>query len=191
MNNFFIFIHPSSDGAYYGMAMSVWVSVRACVRLSIWVSVRPFSALFPTSFDILSWNFAYDFVSKYYRSSVVTLRQLLKKLCPFWDLENTWNTQFSALFSYMLWHIKLNFAYDFFYCSTTNQVKFECRQFASIFVAVMPILELRTQEIRSFPHFSSTCFDILSRNFAYDFFFTVLLLYYRSSTSVVNLRQFL
>ena len=36
----------------------------------------------------------------------------------------------------------------------------------------------------SFPHFSPTCFDIFSWNFAYEFVF----LYYRSSSSVVNLR---
>ena len=34
----------------------------------------------------------------------------------------------------------------------------------------------------SFPHFSPTCFDILSWNLAHDF----LLMYYRSSSSVVN-----
>ena len=37
-----------------------------------------------------------------------------------------------------------------------------------------------------FPHFSHTCFDILSWNFAHDF----VLMYYRSSSSVVNFRQF-
>ena len=77
--------------------------------------------------------------------------------------------------------LRWNFAYDFV------DFKFECRQFASIFVGVMSLLELRILEIRSFPHFSLTCFDILSWNFANDF----VLLYYRSSSSVVNLRQFL
>ena len=38
-----------------------------------------------------------------------------------------------------------------------------------------------------FPHFSHTCFDILSWNFAHDF----VLMYYRSSSSVVTLPQFL
>ena len=38
-----------------------------------------------------------------------------------------------------------------------------------------------------FPYFSPACIGILSCNFAYDF----LLLYYRSSSIVVNLRQFL
>ena len=80
--------------------------------------------------------------------------------------------------------MKWNFAYDF--CFTVLQIKFECRQFASIFVGVMPLLELRILEIHSFPHFSLTPFDILSWKFAYYFVF----LYYRSSLSVVNLRLF-
>ena len=37
-----------------------------------------------------------------------------------------------------------------------------------------------------FPHFSPTCFDIVSRNFTHNF----VLMYYRSSFSVVTLRQF-
>ena len=148
-------------------------------------------------------------------------------------------SQFSALFSYMLWHIDLkfcvslycyarkikfechqfpslfagvmllfnfkllqicsfphfsptcfnilssNFVYDF--VLNVPQSKFECRHFASIFVGVMPRCELRILEIHSFPHFSLTCFDILSWNFAYDF----VLLYYRSTSSDINLRQFL
>ena len=85
----------------------------------------------------------------------------------------------------MLWHIELKFC--IWLCFTVLQIKFECHQFASIFVGVMPLLELRILEIHIFPHFSLTCFDILSWNFAYDF----VLLYYRTSSSVVNLRQFL
>ena len=85
----------------------------------------------------------------------------------------------------MLWHIELKFC--IWLCFTVLQIKFECRQFASSFVGVMPLLELRILEIHSFPHFSLTCFDILSWNFAYDF----VLLHYRSTSSVVNMRQFL
>ena len=85
----------------------------------------------------------------------------------------------------MLWHIELKFC--IWLCFTGLQIKFECRQFASIFVGVMALLELRILKIHSFPHFSLTCFDISSWNFVYDF----VLLYYRSSLSVVNLRQFL
>ena len=93
--------------------------------------------------------------------------------------------QFSTLYSYMLWHIEFKFC--IWLCFNVPQSKFECRHFASIFVGVMPLCELRILEIHSFPHFSLTCFDILSWNFAYNF----VLLYYRSSSSVVNLRQFL
>ena len=53
------------------------------------------------------------------------------------------------------------------------------------YYGLMYFLELRKLEIRSFPHFSLTCFDILSWNFANVF----VLLYYRSSLSVVNSRQ--
>ena len=85
----------------------------------------------------------------------------------------------------MLWYIEFKFC--IWLCFNVPQSKFEFRHFASIFVGVMPLCELRILEIHSFPHFSLTCFDILSWNFAYDF----VLLYYRSSSSVVNLRQFL
>ena len=147
--------------------LSVRPSGSPSVRLSVRPSVRPsgspsasFPHFSPTCFDILSWNFAHNFLLLYYRSSssVVNLRQVLWELCPFWNLEyckytlfrtlllhaltywaeilhmtlfyyttdqvrvssicvnfcwsyapfgtkNTGNTQFSALFSYMLWHI--------------------------------------------------------------------------------------
>ena len=84
----------------------------------------------------------------------------------------------------MLWHIELKFCT--WLCSNVLQIKFECRQFPSIFVGVMPLLELKLLEIQ-FSALSPTCFDILSWNFAHDF----VLMYYRSSLSVVNLCQFL
>ena len=91
----------------------------------------------------------------------------------------------NTVFSYMLWHIELKFCIWLYF--TVLQIKFECRQFLSILIGVMPLLELTILEIHSFPQFSPTCFDIFSWNFAYDF----ILLYYRSSLSVVNSRQFL
>ena len=94
-------------------------------------------------------------------------------------------SQFSALFSYMVWDIKLKFCVSLYL--DARKIKFECHQFPSIFAGVMPLLGLRILEIHSFPHFSLICFDILSWNFAYYF----VLLYYRSSSSVVNLCQFL
>ena len=133
----------------------------------------------------------------YYRSSlsVVTLRQFLysrRDVLWYGDVRPSVRPSvrvsvrpFSALFSYMLWHFELKFCT--WLCSNVLQIKFECRQFVSSFVGVMPLLELRILEIHGFPHFSLTCFDILSWNFAYDF----VLLYNRSSSSFVNLRQFL
>ena len=62
--------------------------------------------------------------------------------------------KFSPLFSYMLWHIELKFC--IWLCFTVLQIKFKCHQFPSIFVGVMPLLELKILEIHSFPHFSLT-----------------------------------
>ena len=94
-------------------------------------------------------------------------------------------SQFSALFSYMLWHIDLKFCVSLYFYA--RKIKFEYHQFPSLFAGVMLLFNFKLLQIFSFPHFSLSCFDILSWNFAYDF----VLLYYRSSSSVVNLRQFL
>ena len=59
--------------------------------------------------------------------------------------------QFSALFSYMLWHIELKFC--IWLCFTLLQIKCEYHQFASIFVGVMPLLKLRILKIHSFHTF--------------------------------------
>ena len=125
----YVFIRPSSDGTYYGMVMSVRPSAR-------------FLHFSHTCFDIMSWNFAHDFVLMYYRSSlnVVTLRQFLKELCR-----------------------------------------------PTLRPSVRPSDSPSGSPSARFPHFSHTCFDILSWNFAHDF----VLMYYRSSLSVVTLRQFL
>ena len=85
----------------------------------------------------------------------------------------------------MLWHIGSKFCT--WLCLTVLQIKFKFRQFASIFVGVMSLLEVRILKIHSFPHFSLTCFDILSWYFAFYF----VSLYYRASSSVINLHQFL
>ena len=126
-----------------------------------------------TRFDILSWNFIFDFVLLYYRSSssVINFRQFFLGLMPLLECRIL-KIQFSTLFSYMLWHIELKFC--IWLCFTVLQIKIECRQFPSIFVGVMPLLEIRILEIHSFPHFSLTCFDISSWNFAHDFVLTVL-----------------
>ena len=94
-------------------------------------------------------------------------------------------SQFSSPFSYMLWDIKLKFCVSLYF--DARKIKFECHQFPSVFAGVMPLLNFTLLQICSFPHISHTCFDILSWNFAYDF----VLLYFRSNSSVINLRQFL
>ena len=116
----------------------------------------------------------YDFVLMYHRASlsVVILLQFLLELCLFVNLEYSKYTVFHT-FLFMLWHIELKFC--IWLCFTILQIKFECRQFASIFVGVMPLLELRILEIHSFPHLSLTPFNKLSWKFAYYFvFFSVL-----------------
>ena len=87
-------------------------------------------------------------------------------------------SQFSALFSYMLWDIELKFCLSLYY--DARKSKFECHQFPSIFDGVMPLFNFKLLQICSFPHFSPSCFDISSLNLAYDF----VLLYYRTSLSV-------
>ena len=52
----------------------------------------------------------------------------------------------------------------------------------SVRLSVRPTLRPSGSPSARFPHFSHTCFDILSWNFAHDF----LLMYYRSSLSVVT-----
>ena len=92
---------------------------------------------------------------------------------------------FSALFSYMLWHIDLKFCVSLYFY--VRKIKFECHQFPSLFAGVMLLFNFKLLQICSFPHFSPTCFDILSSNFVYDF----VLMYHRASLSVVILLQFL
>ena len=162
-----------------------------------------------TCFDTSSWNFAWLYF---------TVLQIKTKCCQFpsifvgvmplleWRILKI---QFSALFSYTLRHIELKFCIRL--CLNVPQIKFECRQFPSIFYTPVfrrdvlwygdvcpsvrpglrpsdsPSVHPSGSPSASFPHFSPTCFDILSWHFAHNF----VLLYYRSSSSVVNLRQVL
>ena len=98
--------------------------------------------------------------------------------------KNTGNTRFSALFSYMLWHIELKFC--IWLCFTVLQINLECHQFASIFLwELCPFWNLKYWKytvFRSFLlHTLTYCAEILH----------MTLLYYRSSLSVINLLQFL
>ena len=172
-----------------GRIMVWWCpSVRPSGSPSVRPSVRhSFPHFSPTCFEILSWNFVYHFIMMHVRASsnAINFCQFLMELCPFL----TSNCYKYAVFHTFLLHA-LTFRAEILHMTfffTVLQNKFECRQFPSIFVGVMPLLELRILKIHSFPHFSLTRFDILSWNFAFDF----VLLYYRSSLSVVNFRQFL
>ena len=138
-------------------------SVRVFVRPSVRPSVRhSFPHFSPTCYEILSWNFVYHFILMHVRSSsnAINLRQFLLELCLFWTSHTYKYCSFPQISSYMLWHIELKFCK--WLCFTLIQIKFESRKFASIFVAVMPLLELTILEKHSFPHFSLTFFDILS-----------------------------
>ena len=103
----------------------------------------------------------------------------LWELCPFWTW-NTGNTQFSALFSYMHWSIEMKFC--IWLCLTVLQIKFECCQFASIFVGVMPLLELRILEIQFSALFSYMLWHIELKIFTW-----LCWMYYRSRSSVITL----
>ena len=105
-------------------------------------------------------------------------------LCPFCNFKSWKYTVFRTF----LLHALIYWAeFVHMLCYNVLHNKFECRQFTSMFVGLMPLSDLRILEIHGFPHFTPTCVDILSWNFAYDFF----ILYFRSRSSVVNLLQFL
>ena len=90
----------------------------------------------PTCFDILSWNFAQDFILMHYRlsSNVVNYVNFWRSYASWWT-QNIGNVQFSALFSYMLWHMLWHNELKFciWLCFTELQIKFKYHQFASIF----------------------------------------------------------
>ena len=108
-------IHPS-DVLWYGY-------VRPGLRPSGSPSAR-FPHLSPTCFDILSWNFAHDFVLMYYRSSLsfITLRQFLKELCLFVNLEYRKYTVFRTFLLHALTYSAEILHMTLFWC-TTEQVR--------------------------------------------------------------------
>ena len=166
--------------------------VRPGLRPTLRPSVRPFlrPPVFHTLLLYVLIYWAEILHMTFFQCTTDQVR--VSSLCVnFWRIYAsswTWNignVQFSALFSYMLWHIELKFCIWLYF--NVLQIKFECGQFASIFEGFTPLFELRILVMWSFPHFFPTCFDILRWNLAYDF----VLMYYWSSLSVVILRQFL
>ena len=171
----------------------VWVSsisVKFCGSYAPFVTYNTgntqFSALFSrlTCFDIFSWNFAHDFC--------YTVLQIKFEFCQFASIfvgvMPLLELRILKIHSFLHFSLTcfdiLSWNFATWLCFTKIQTKFKCRHFASIFVGVMPLLEHKILKTHSFPHFSLTCFDILSWS---DF----VLLKYRPSSSVVNLRQVL
>ena len=79
---------------YYRASLSVVTLRQFLKELFLFVNLEyrkytVFPQFSPTCLAILSWNFAHDFVLMYYRASlsVVTLRQFLKELFLFVNLE--------------------------------------------------------------------------------------------------------
>ena len=105
---------------------------------------------------------------------------------PFWNLEYwKYNVQFSALFSYMLWHIGLKFCLRL--CFIVLQIKFECRQFCiNSCGSYAPFWNFEYWKYTVFPHFSLTCFDILSWNFYIWLCFTVLQIKFKCRQFYIN-----
>ena len=100
-----------------------------------------------TCFDMLSWNFAYDFVLQF---TVLQIKfecrqfaSIFVGVLPLLEYWNTGNTVFCT-FSYMLWDTCIELKFCIWLCFTVLQINFECRQFASIFVGVLPLLEIGT-----------------------------------------------
>ena len=127
---------------------SIFVEVMPLLERTI-LQIHSFPYFSLTSFNILNWKFACNFIS------------------------------------YMLWHIDLKFCVSLYFYA--RKIRLECHQFPSLFAGVMLLFHFKLLQICSFPHFSLTCFDILSSNFVYYF----VLMYHRASSSVVILLQFL
>ena len=79
-------------------------------------------------------------------------------------------SQFSTLFSFMLWRIEMKFGMPL--SCYEHSIKFECRQFPSSFIGVMPLLELikywKYTVFRSFlQHALTYCAEILHMTLFY------------------------
>ena len=128
-------------GTYYGMVMSVLPFISPSVILSI----RPGLCLSVTVFStfllhaLTYWAEILHVPFFLWTFNQVRVSSISVNVCwsyaPFENL-NTGNTQFSAFFSYILWHSGPQFGIWLFF--TVLQIKFKFRQFASIFVELWP-----------------------------------------------------
>ena len=102
---------------------SIFEGVMPLLELRI-KEIHSFPQFSPACSDILSWNFAYDFVLMYYWSSlsVITLRQFLKELCLFVNLEYRKYTVFRSFLLHALTYWAEILQMTLFWC-TTEQVR--------------------------------------------------------------------
>ena len=131
---------------YHRASLSVVILLQFLLELCLFVNLEyskytVFRTFFLTRFDIFSWNFAYDFVLLYYRSSssVVNLHQLLWELCPFWNLEYWKYTVFRTFLLHPLTYWAESLHITLFFC-TTDQVWVSS---ICVYFGVMPLFELR------------------------------------------------
>ena len=98
---------------------SIFEGVMPLCELRI-LEIHSFPQFSPTCFDILSWNFAHNFVFMYYRASlsVVPLRQFSKELCLFWNLEYRKYTVFRTFLLHALTYWAEILHMTLFYCNT-------------------------------------------------------------------------
>ena len=96
---------------------------------------------------------------------LIKLGRHVNHVKPYWFWRPQFKGEWHDGYHWQMWGARGCYALRC-YIFTVLQINFECRPFASIFVGVMPLLELRILEIHSIPHFSLTPFNILSWNFA-------------------------
>ena len=155
------------------------IEFKFCISLCFYV---PQSKFWVSSF---CFNFCMSYASLWTKNtrntqfSALFLRQFLWELCPFWNFEYWKYTVFGTFLLHPLTYWAESLHITLFFC-TTDQV------WVSSICELCLCSNLEYCKY-SFLHFSLTRSDILSWNFAHDF----VLLYYRSTLSVVNGYQFL
>ena len=119
------------------------------------------------------------------RSSLrfVTFHQILNELCPFLYLEYRNNTVFRTFFRHALKYWAEILCMALKWC-LTDQVHV-LSDFVKFWMSYAPLLD--SLHIGSFPHFLSTCFEVLSWNFVYVF----VMMSHRSSLSFMWFHQIL
>ena len=134
------------------LCVNCWRSYASLWTLNI--SNVAFSHFSPTCFDILSWNFAYDFVLLYYRSSwsVVNFCQFLWSNAPL-ECRILKITVFRTFLLHALTYRAESLHMSVFYC-TTDQVR--ALSISVNFCGVMPLWNVEYWKYTVFPHFSLT-----------------------------------